>query len=116
MTGRASGSDPRGPSIPPVVSRQRESVEDSATFRAFARTSQDRLAIHPLSYGSEPSMPTPPKQPVLEDPYQIQEAFATEVAVATVGRGVLRLTFATERIESARDNEPPQAKRIVVSR
>jgi hypothetical protein len=53
MTGRMGGSDPCGPSIPPVVSRQRESVEDSATFRAFARTSQDRLAYQSPIEGDE---------------------------------------------------------------
>lgn len=63
---------------------------------------------------ANPTKPKPP--PVLEDPYQVKEAFATEVVVAVVGKGTARLTFAVTRLESARPNEPPQPKRVVVSR
>jgi hypothetical protein len=66
---------------------------------------------------ANPSKSNPtPRPPALEDPYEVRETFATEVAVGVIGKGVLRLTFAVDRVEAPRPNEAPQPKRVIVSR
>ena len=54
MTGRTGLNHPCGPKYPAGIEPAAGIVEDSATFRAFARTSQDRLAYQSPIEGTEP--------------------------------------------------------------
>lgn len=60
--------------------------------------------------------PSTSNLPPLEDPHNIKEVFACEVAAFAVGHGTMRVSFATRIIEPRQPDDTPNVRRIVVAR